>query len=80
MAFFNLKLGNPLSFSIVLCSRKVVGDYVKKQLKIKTILDAADHAINPHLPDCWWLLRPILMAIYRCYPTSILFVWFPTIV
>jgi hypothetical protein len=63
MAFFKLQVGDPLSFSIVLYSRKVVGDYVKKQLKIKTILDAADNVVNPHLPDCWWLLKPILTAI-----------------
>ena len=63
MSFFNLSVGDPLSFSMVLYSRKVVGEYVKKQLKLKSITDCPDPANNPKLPDCWWLLKPLLGKI-----------------
>ena len=63
MSLFNLKVGDPLSFSMVLYSRKVVGDYVKKQLRIQPIKEAICKDDHPNLPDCWWLLKPLLIAI-----------------
>jgi hypothetical protein len=63
MNYFHLEVGDPLSFSMVLYSRKVVGDYIKKQLKLKSIMDAKDPGKDQKLPDCWWLLKPLLEKI-----------------
>jgi hypothetical protein len=54
MSLFHLNIGDPLSFSIVIYSRKVIGDFVKRQLKIQSILNASpsEDSIN-NLPDCW---------------------------
>ena len=67
MSIFKLDVGDPLSFSIVLYSRKVVGDYVKKQLRINAIKEALSKDDKHNLPECWWLLRPIIHAIERVH-------------
>jgi hypothetical protein len=65
MSLFHLQVGDPLSFSMVLYSRKVVGDYVKKQLRIQAIKESRREDDHPNLPECWWLLKPLLLAIER---------------
>jgi hypothetical protein len=65
MNLFNLKVGDPLSFSMVLYSRKVVGDFVKKQLRLQSVLDASTEVTTSNLPECWWLLKPLIRAILR---------------
>ena len=63
MNTFHLNVGDPLSFSMVIYSRKVVGDYVKKQLRITAITESLETKDKANLPDCWWLLKPLLKAI-----------------
>jgi hypothetical protein len=65
MNLFHLNVGDPLSFSLVLYSRKVIGDFIKKQLKLQSILNASNEDSNNNLPDCWWLLKPLIEAFQK---------------
>jgi hypothetical protein len=47
MNLFKLDVGDPLSFSMVLYSRKVIGNFVKKHLKTKLVKDAEKKRIEP---------------------------------
>jgi hypothetical protein len=63
MTLFNLDVGDPLSFSMVLYSRKVVGTFVKKYLKTNLVKDAVFNDNKLKLPDLWWLIKPLLKEI-----------------
>jgi hypothetical protein len=65
MSLFHLKIGDPLSFSIVIYSRKVIGDFVKRNLKIQSILNASREDSINNLPNCWWILKPLINAFQK---------------
>jgi hypothetical protein len=65
MKYFKLDVGDPLSFSMVLYSRKVVGNFVKKHLQTNAVITATFHGDKSNLPDSWWLIKPLLLEIER---------------
>jgi hypothetical protein len=65
MSLFHLNIGDPLSFSIMIYSRKVIGGFVKRQLKIQSILNASSEDSINNLPDCWWILKPLINAFQK---------------
>lgn len=65
MKMFHLNVGDPLSFSVMVYSRKCIGDHIKKQLKIQTLLYPEKVASKASLPDLYWLISPLLKAIHR---------------
>jgi hypothetical protein len=65
MNLFKLDVGDPLSFSMVLYSRKVIGNFVKKYLKANLVKDAILNDSIPPLPDSWWLIKPLLQEIEK---------------
>ena len=65
MTLFKLDVGDPLSFSMVLYSRKVIGDFVKKYRKTNLVKDAVSNNDRLKLPESWWLIKPLLKEIEK---------------
>jgi hypothetical protein len=62
MKLFHLQVGDPLSFGMLLYSRRVVLDFVRKELKIQGMIDGnGSVANNPSR----FLISPLLKAISR---------------
>lgn len=62
MRLFHLDIGDPLSFAMLLYSRKAILDFIRKEQRIEGMLN--NTAINP-LKYPQWLITPLMKAVQR---------------
>jgi hypothetical protein len=67
MNMYCLEVGDPLSFSVTIYSRKIIRDYIKRRNKISTVMNYPPGGLGnvkvlKHEPN--WILDPLLKAIY----------------
>jgi hypothetical protein len=62
MEVFHLDVGDSLSFSLVIYSRKCIADFVKRKLRVDNIIQPVP-GNESKLPTNYWLIGPLLEAI-----------------
>jgi hypothetical protein len=68
MTMFSLEVGDPLSFSVQIYSRKIIRDFIKRKNKISAVMDYPPGGLGSVKilkQDPKWILGPLLKALHR---------------
>jgi hypothetical protein len=68
MSMFMLDIGDPLSFSVMIYSRKCIRDFIKRKNKISSMMEYTPGGVGSLkllTRDPKWIISPLLKAIHR---------------
>jgi hypothetical protein len=68
ITMFSLEVGDPLSFSVLIYSRKIIRDFIKRKNKISAVMDYPPGGLGSVKilkQDPKWILGPLLKALHR---------------